>query len=357
VRGVGAALIVVYHFGKILLDRIHPIWPIPHGYMAVDLFFMLSGFVIGLGYRSAFSNHFLGNYSAFLIKRIARLYPAYLAISILYILKLAFGLAGEETLSRFSTYDVIGNALMLSGWGLHIYPLIGVAWAASAELGSYILLPLLLMGTLQRGLLGWSVSVFLSVIAIYAIGTSGLGYSGPLDVVESTSFYPMLRAVAGFTFGLAIYRYAEKLDGLTARNQDVLLVVILVAVVSAACLTTNDFPLYFLFIPLIATLSRDSPLALLLFGNKLIYHLGVISYSIYLLHPLFVRFNALTARYFGATPLAYTLCSLVSFMVIWGLSYLCYRFIEVPGRNYITALLLPKLNSATAAPTRVSKTT
>lgn len=44
IRGIGAALIVVYHFGKIQLDRVHDVWPIPHGYMAVDLFFMLSGF-------------------------------------------------------------------------------------------------------------------------------------------------------------------------------------------------------------------------------------------------------------------------------------------------------------------------
>jgi peptidoglycan/LPS O-acetylase OafA/YrhL len=342
VRGIGAALIVVYHFGKIRLDWINDVWPVPHGYMAVDLFFMLSGFVIGLGYRNAFSDHASRNYGTFLIKRIARLYPAYLVISVLYVLKLALGWAGEETLSRFSAYDAIGNALMLSGWGLHIYPLIGVAWAASAELGSYILLPLLLIATLQRGVLGWSLSVLLAAIAIYIIGTSGLGYSGPLDVVESTSFFPMLRAIAGFTFGLAIYRYAENLDRLTARTQDVFLVVILVAIVLEACLMKNDFLLYLLFIPLIAILSRDGRLALLLFGNSVIYQLGLISYSIYLLHPLFVRSAALSARHFGATPLAYLLCSLIFFAVIWGLSYLSYRFVEMPGRNLIAALFLPK---------------
>src|SRR5260370_25827308 len=134
-------------------------WSVPDCYLAVDLFFMLSGFVIGLGYRNVFSEHFLKNYGAFLIKRIARLYPAYIAISVLYILKLALGLAGDENLSRFSRYDVIGNALMLGGWGLHIYPLIGVAWAASAAMGSYIFLPLLMKGTLQRGILSWSLDL------------------------------------------------------------------------------------------------------------------------------------------------------------------------------------------------------
>ena len=354
VRGIGAALIVVYHFGKTRLDWVHPIWPVPHGYMAVDLFFMLSGFVIGLGYSNAFSEHFLKNYGAFLIKRIARLYPAYIAISVLYILKLALGLAGDENLSRFSRYDVIGNALMLGGWGLHIYPLIGVAWAASAEMGSYILLPLLMKGTLQRGILSWSLCVLLSGIAIYAIGASGLGYTGPLDVVETTSLYPLLRAIAGFIFGLAIYRYVENLDRLTARSQDALLIVTLVALVLAACLTTNDFPVYFLLIPLVAILSRDGRLALLLFGNKFVYHLGAISYSIYLLHPLFVRFAALSSRHFGATPLAYSICSLISFIVIWGLSYLSYRFIEMPGRNLIAALFLTKRDGVAVSPARIS---
>src|SRR5260370_41530474 len=63
VRGIGAALIVVYHFGKTRLDWVHPIWPVPHGYMAVDLFFMLRGFGIGLAYRYPFSAPFLKHYS------------------------------------------------------------------------------------------------------------------------------------------------------------------------------------------------------------------------------------------------------------------------------------------------------
>lgn len=342
VRGIGAVLIVVYHFGKIQLDRVHNVWPIPHGYMAVDLFFMLSGFVIALGYKDAFAEHPLQHYLAFLVKRIARLYPAYIVISALFVLKMALRWSGAETLDRFSVYDVVGNVLMLNGWGLHIYPVIGVAWAASAELGSYVLLPLLLIATIQRGFVVWSLCVLLSLLAIYAISVSGLGYSGPLDVVQAASVLPLLRAIAGFALGLAIFRYADRLDRLTARRQDALLIVVLVAVVLAAALTTNDLPLYILFIPLVALLSRDSPLALVLFGSRLVYHLGVISYSIYLLHPLFVRQTALTARYFGATETAYTICALVAFAVIWALSYLSYMAVEMPGRKLITRLLLPR---------------
>jgi peptidoglycan/LPS O-acetylase OafA/YrhL len=349
VRGVGAALIVVYHFGKIRLDLIHEVWPIPHGYMAVDLFFMLSGFVIGLGYKDAFAEAPLRNYGAFLAKRIARLYPAYICISALFVLKMALGWSGEETLSRFRLYDIVGNILMLNGWGLHIYPVIGVAWAASAELGSYILLPLLLIGTVHRGLAAWSFCVALALLAICAISVSGLGYSGPLDVVEAASVLPLLRAIAGFTLGLAIFRYADRLDRLTPRSQDALLIAVLVAILLEAVLTKNDLLFYVLLIPLVAILSRDGRLALLLFGNRLVYHLGAISYSIYLLHPLFVRSAALSARHFGATEFAYTIAALVSFAAIWALSFLSYRFVEMPGRKLITGLVLGKPGAASAA--------
>src|SRR5271170_966684 len=135
IRGVAAVIIVVYHFGKFHLDPSSGviIWNVRHGYMAVDLFFMLSGFVMGLVYEDAFVSEPWKNYRTFLIKRVARLYPAYIVIGVFYFLKIAAGLTGEETFARFDVLDWIGNVLMLVGWGLHIYPLIGVSWASSAE--------------------------------------------------------------------------------------------------------------------------------------------------------------------------------------------------------------------------------
>lgn len=142
VRGVAAVVIVVYRFGKFHLDRASGVnvWSVPHGYLPVDL----SGFVTGYVYKGTFVSQPLANDRSFLIKRVARLYPAYLAIAALYVLKIALGLTGEETFARFNAFDAIGNLLMLVGWGLHIYPLIGPSWASSAELGSYLALPVLM---------------------------------------------------------------------------------------------------------------------------------------------------------------------------------------------------------------------
>jgi peptidoglycan/LPS O-acetylase OafA/YrhL len=341
VRGVAAVIIVVYHFGKFRLDPASPVtvWSVPHGYLPVDLFFMLSGFVIGYVYADAFSSAAPGNYKTFLIKRIARLYPAYIVIAAFYALKIALGLTGEETFARFTWLDAIGNLVMLVGWGLNIYPLIGVAWASSAELGSYFTAPVLMKYTLRQGVASWTACVALSLLAIYLISISGQGVSGSLDVVSRDSLLPLLRAIAGFTLGLATFRYAAYLDRLSAIAQDVLVVVIPALMVAVAVLTVDDLPIYLLFAPFIAILSRDGRVARLLFGNRLAYHLGLISYSIYLIHPLFITFAERSSRHFGSTLTAYALCVLTSFAAIWLLSYLSYRFVELPGRQFVTGLL------------------
>jgi peptidoglycan/LPS O-acetylase OafA/YrhL len=322
---------------------------IPHGYLPVDLFFMLSGYVIGLTYKDAFGSGSLRNFATFMLKRVARLYPAYLAIGLLYVAKIAAGLSGQDTLSMFSASDIVGNLLMMTGWGLYIHPLMGVSWAASAEMGSYLLVPLLMLVTIRRSPLICGLTVVAALAAIYAVSISGRGSSGPLDVTNGNSFYPMLRAVAGFTLGLAMYRFADVMDRLSTTAQDVLLAAILIAIIVTVSLAAGDRLLYLLFIPLVAVLSRDGRLAQLLFGNALVYRLGIISYSIYLLHPLFLSFAVRAWRHFGQTEIAYLVASAVCFIVIWLLSELSYRLIEMPGRKAVVDLFIPKPEHAPSA--------
>jgi peptidoglycan/LPS O-acetylase OafA/YrhL len=351
VRGVAAAVIVLYHFGDVQLYGGGNIayYRIPHGYLPVDLFFMLSGYVIGLTYKDAFGSGSLRNFATFMLKRVARLYPAYLAIGLLYVAKIAAGLSGQDTLSMFSASDIVGNLLMMTGWGLHIHPLMGVSWAASAEMGSYLLVPLLMLVTIRRSPLICGLTVVAALAAIYAVSISGRGSSGPLDVTNGNSFYPMLRAVAGFTLGLAMYRFADVMDRLSTTAQDVLLAAILIAIIVTVSLAAGDRLLYLLFIPLVAVLSRDGRLAQLLFGNALVYRLGIISYSIYLLHPLFLSFAVRAWRHFGQTEIAYLVASAVCFIVIWLLSELSYRLIEMPGRKAVVDLFIPKPEHAPSA--------
>ena len=311
---------------------------------------MLSGFVIGYVYRNDFISNFGQNYKIFLIKRFARLYPAYIVIAALYVLKIALGLTGDDTFARFDWLDAVGNLLLLTGWGLNIYPLIGVSWASSAELGSYFAAPILMKYTLQKDA-RWSIAcLVLSLLVICLIDKSGQGSSGPLDVVERNSVLPLCRGIIGFTIGLTIFRFAACLDRLSKISQDLLVIALLGLMIAAAFLTADDLPIYLLFIPFVAVLSRDGRVAQALFGNRLVYHLGLISYSIYLLHPLFLTFAERSSRHLGNTMTAYVLCTLVCLAAIWLLSYLSYRFIEMPGRQFIVSALSSK-STAAATPT------
>jgi len=350
VRGVAALIIVIYHYGKFRLDLsgYATVWAIPHGYLPVDMFFMLSGYVIGYVYLDQFRSESSDSYKTFLIKRFARIYPAFIVISALYALKIAAGLTGEETFARFGWFDAVGNLLLLTGWGLNVYPLIGVSWASSAELGSYFVAPILMKYTLQKDVRWWAICVALSLVGITLIAYSGQGSAGPLDVVARNSLLPLCRAIIGFTLGLATLRYADHLDKLSAFAQDVLVIVLLALMIGIAVFTADDLPIYLLFIPFVAILSRDGRMAQALFGNRLVYHLGVISYSIYLLHPLFLTFAERSSRHVGNTLTAYVCCTAVAFGTIWLLSYLSYRFIEMPGRQFLIRLLSPRAATAAA---------
>ena len=66
-RGVAALIVIVYHVFELL-----PGTPVPHGYLAVDFFFILSGFVIGYAYDGRWDKMTTGG---FFKRRLIRLHP------------------------------------------------------------------------------------------------------------------------------------------------------------------------------------------------------------------------------------------------------------------------------------------
>jgi peptidoglycan/LPS O-acetylase OafA/YrhL len=58
-----------------------------------------------------------------------------------------------------------------------------------------------------------------------------------------------------------------------------------------------------------------------------------------LIHPLFVSFAVGASRHFGGTESSYLVSMLVCFAMIWLLSKLSYRFVEMPGRRLVAELL------------------
>jgi peptidoglycan/LPS O-acetylase OafA/YrhL len=87
-RGIAALWVVLYHYTAQYfpnLDITNYTQVIGKGYLAVDIFFMLSGFVMTHVYHRAFSESITNNYKNFLVARFARLYPLHVFILLLFV--------------------------------------------------------------------------------------------------------------------------------------------------------------------------------------------------------------------------------------------------------------------------------
>ncbi len=78
IRGLAALVVLVYHVDFMFGLRGHLL---PGGYLAVDLFFLLSGFVLSLTYGERVASGTIG-FGRFLTLRLARLYPLFLATTV-----------------------------------------------------------------------------------------------------------------------------------------------------------------------------------------------------------------------------------------------------------------------------------
>jgi len=130
------------------------------GHGGVDLFFVLSGYLI---YGSLISRP--QPFKRFMARRVERIYPAFLVVFAIYLL-LSFVFPSESKIppSAFAgaTY-LVANLLLLPGI-FPIKPLITVAWSLSFELLFYLAIPLLIASfRLRRRSRAWRVSFFTGV--------------------------------------------------------------------------------------------------------------------------------------------------------------------------------------------------
>ncbi len=109
-----------------------------YGYLGVQLFFILSAFLLGLHYFQADRNHW--SYRSYITKRIARIYPAYLAQ--LAVLVVFSGWLGINR--SFGWNELVSHLFMYFNLPPnHMQQFNGVWWTLPVEFGFYIILPLM----------------------------------------------------------------------------------------------------------------------------------------------------------------------------------------------------------------------
>jgi peptidoglycan/LPS O-acetylase OafA/YrhL len=209
-RGIAACWVVIFHFrGNEAEGYTGQI--VKHGYLAVDIFFVLSGFVMARSYKHLFQKGFGSrHYVTFLIRRLARVWPLYAVVTLVYTLLYIGGFGSSRIPSTRLPYLLPLNLGMVQAWGIG-ESIDRPAWSISTEFGAYLLFPLLAFLTVfSRGivviLVGVSAFLGLGLLAAFA---QPRGLSGPLDLAESSNtIWPLLRCLSEFSLGLITYRVA-----------------------------------------------------------------------------------------------------------------------------------------------------
>jgi peptidoglycan/LPS O-acetylase OafA/YrhL len=164
-RGL-AALAVVTHHCPGLEDLL------PVGYLAVDFFFMLSGFVIAHAYERKLRDRM--TFFQFLLIRIIRLYP-------LYLLSLAIAVAGEiSQIASDHQIDVtiflinLGTALFFlpSPTGIGPFPINGPAWSLFFELFANVMFAFAIPRASLRAVA--TMWIFCVPVFVYGVATVGM---------------------------------------------------------------------------------------------------------------------------------------------------------------------------------------
>ncbi len=333
-RGVAAVLVAIYHTDRTTFPMLNGL--VGHFYLWVDLFFVLSGFVMALSYGAMFAEMPLGRaMKRFLVARIARIYPLYAVVTVATALALWLGVVEDHHFSRLGPVLAV-NLGMVQAWGV-TFSIVGPAWSISTEWGAYLLFPGLLV--LAMGRLRGVVVTVLAGGVLSAISNPVpvvLPLMGPLDVSYPGDLRPVLRCLAEFVVGLVAYRAWGVACVRGVLGHPVVGPGIAVGVVGLMGFGM-DLVVVGLFPLLVIALAEGGGWLGRGLASAVMHRLGVLSYAIYLLHVGLIPLRTLLAGY-GETVFG-IVAPLPSGVVFYGVLVVMaeglHRFVEQPGRRLI----------------------
>ena len=196
-RGVAAVLVVAYHLFETYFHGA-PDQPINHGYLAVDFFFVLSGFVIGYAYDDRWHGTQAFTLSAFFRRRLIRLHPMVIFGTLFGALLFYFG-SGEEEFQLIDqtpwwmvivvmlwcfTLIPLPHTMDIRGW-VETNPLNGPAWSLQWEYIANILYALVFR-RLSKVVLGICVAVFAAMTVVLCLNIDVTGFLAERDWASYT---------------------------------------------------------------------------------------------------------------------------------------------------------------------------
>ena len=311
-RGLAALMVVLFHF---TMYRKEAMLGFKLGTTGVDLFFIISGFVIFMSLTKA------NNSKEFIINRISRLYPTYWAcVTFTFILVIANSILKHKEV-QFAQY--IANMTMFQYY-LKIPDIDGPYWTMIIEMIFYIAILSLFHFRLIKylKLIGLTLTIAMVVIAFF-INSIFLNF-----LIDKL---PLLHFISLFFAGTIFYKiYTERKN--TMENYCIISICLVCQILlfnytgrSKRFISHNEYAVMLTFYFLLFTLFVNGKLKFIV--SKASLFLGKISFALYLIHqkisinliiPILVnKFNVnfWIASFFVALPIVIGLATIITFYI------------------------------------------
>lgn len=339
-RYLAALWVVVFHFRPYAGPEAVGVPVLYHGYLAVDFFFILSGFVLAHVYRTSLRE---GTYShrSFVIKRLARVYPMHI-VTLAFFVALALlapviGLQLDSA-EKYDMSQILPQVLLVHAWAgsgeTFNYP----SWSISAEFLAYLSFPLVMLLAARPRLM-----LAAGVLATFGWYFGAIAVAG--DVSTHLSDWRPLRILPEFLIGAGLREVMERYRFRTLSGAW-WAPVLIGCVLALAALDMPDWVILVAMIALIvAAAERARAGTEGVLEHPFAIYLGEVSYALYMVHVAvgMVMFE-IVARTIGEAQHVTILSTVVlifSLVVATAVAALSERLIERPGRQLIAQFARP----------------
>ncbi|ULE32321.1 acyltransferase family protein [Mycobacterium sp. IDR2000157661] len=375
-RIVAAVWVVLFHF-RPLLEQTVPgfrsaLAPLLDcGAQGVDLFFMLSGFVLTWNYLDRMGESWSWRATVrFLWLRLARVWPVYLVTMHLAALWMIFtlhvGHVPSEAAHTLTAMNYIKQALMIQLWFVPFFDgssWDGPAWSISAEWLAYLVFG------------GLVLVIFRIARSTRARGLIALAFVASLPplllVLATGQFYTpwswLPRIVMQFTAGALVCAAVRKLRPTDAARRAAGFAALAIGVTIVGVLywlNANPLPkivdsaglVDVLFVPLLLTLAIGSGSLPGLLGTRPLVYLGRVSFSLYMVHELVhTTWNWMVEQF--ALRLSSDAAGKLTLATLLGIALLgavlLYHLVEEPARKWMRSMLNTPQTRPAAVPSRL----
>ncbi len=342
-RGVAALIVVAYH----LFDS-DPVNLVNHGYLAVDFFFMLSGYVMGYAYDDRWNTMSIGS---FFKRRLVRLHPMVVIGSVIGAIFFYFSassvcpLVEKTSVGMLMFATVLGALLIPMPKSMDVrgfnegYPLNGPAWSLFFEYIANIAYAFWIRKFSVRTL--GILSVVLAGLLTYVIvakaiipGTVACGWVFDGDHLSRG----MVRMLFPFVTGLFLFRLGKTIrmkHAMIFTSLALLVLLPMPKVGPVAMPWVNgiyECLVIIILMPIVVLIGAGSQ-PVTRFGEKVCHFLGELSYPLYLvhypMHCVFFGWLGTNKPTWGVKMLVATGVYIASIV----LGYVVMRFVDKPIRK------------------------